>query len=57
MHNDLAVLQLESSLDKRFSNEICLRKKADVLPVDSEVTAIGFGREKESSKRTSDVLR
>ena len=57
MHNDLAVLQLERLLDKRFSNEICLPKKADVLPVDSEVTAIGFGREKESSKRTSDVLR
>ncbi|CAF1139023.1 unnamed protein product [Adineta ricciae] len=56
-HNDLAIPQLERPLDKRFSNKIRLPEKSDVVPVDSEVIAIGFSREKESSTRTSDVLR
>ncbi|CAF0806727.1 unnamed protein product [Adineta steineri] len=57
MHNDLAILQLEHSLNGALFNAICLPLKTDVLLIGSEVIAIGFGREKESSTRSSDVLR
>ncbi|UJR25655.1 hypothetical protein I4U23_007006 [Adineta vaga] len=58
MHNDdLAILQLEHPLNNHLFNRICLPKQSDNLPIDSEVIAIGFGREKESSTRSSDMLR
>ncbi len=57
MYNDLAVLQLEQTLNDQYFNKICLPSKFDELSVDSEVIAIGFGRERESSTRSSDNLR
>jgi secreted trypsin-like serine protease len=57
MHNDLGILHLEHPLNNKFSNKICLPSKFDLLPINSEVIAIGFGHEKESSIRSSDNLR
>jgi secreted trypsin-like serine protease len=57
MHNDLAILRLEHSLNNKYLNKICLPSKFDELSINSEVIAIGFGHEKESSTRSSDNLR
>ena len=57
LHNDLAILHLEHRLSNQNLTEICLPLESDPLPIDSEVIAIGFGREKESSTRSSDHLR
>ena len=57
MHNDIAILHLEHPLNDQLLHKICLPTKSDILLLDSEVIAIGFGREKESSIRSSDILR
>lgn len=54
MSNDVAILHLEHPL---YLNKICLPSKFDQLDLNSEVIAIGFGKEKESSTRSSDSLR
>jgi secreted trypsin-like serine protease len=57
MHNDLAILHLEHPLSDKLLNKICLPTKFDNVSINSEVIAIGFGREKESSIRSSNNLR
>lgn len=57
MYNDLAILHLEHPLSGKLLNKICLPTKFDNLSINSEVIAIGFGREKQSSIRSSDNLR
>lgn len=58
MSNDLALLRLEQRIKHRYLIKICLPIKSDsLLSNDSEVIAIGFGHEKQSSVRSSDYLR
>ena len=57
MLNDLALLRLEQRIRHRYLVKICLPAKSDPLPIDSEVIAIGFGHEKQTSIRSSDYLR
>jgi secreted trypsin-like serine protease len=57
MHNDLAILHLEHPLHGQLFNKICLPSKSGSIGIGSEVIAIGFGRVKESSIRSSDILR
>lgn len=57
MHHDLAILQLERPLRKNLFNAICLPNPYENISIDTEVIAIGFGRERESSTRSSDYLR
>jgi secreted trypsin-like serine protease len=57
MSNDLAIIHLEHQLNNTSFMKICLPSKFNQLPINSEVIAIGFGHEKESSTRSSDYLR
>lgn len=54
MSNDLAILHLENRLNL---TKIYLPTKFDQLEINTTVIAIGFGKEKESSTRSSDYLR
>ena len=57
MQNDVALIFLDEPIDDRKIHRICLPSRFETIPIGSELVTIGFGKEKESSLRSSNFLR